>query len=146
MWSEYAHFELIREALKLIKDEGARVIIKARPYSGASKPIESKFSVIDRHVVSLMDGWTGSNRMDKKVQRVGKAANPYAGPVETFEEEFFLRLTDFQEFAIRTGPFAGRSPMQIYRDHVVNGWRPVRSEEHTSELQSLMRISYAVFC
>src|SRR3546814_7748594 len=26
------------------------------------------------------------------------------------------------------------------------GWRVVRSEEHTSELQSLMRISYAVFC
>src|SRR3546814_8229198 len=28
-----------------------------------------------------------------------------------------------------------------YGDHV-----PLRSEEHTSELQSLMRISYAVFC
>src|SRR3546814_5900327 len=31
------------------------------------------------------------------------------------------------------------------------GWKtvrrsPIRSEEHTSELQSLMRISYAVFC
>src|SRR3546814_3710156 len=26
------------------------------------------------------------------------------------------------------------------------GLEPVRSEEHTSELQSLMRISYAVFC
>src|SRR3546814_2082638 len=25
-------------------------------------------------------------------------------------------------------------------------WRQRRSEEHTSELQSLMRISYAVFC
>src|SRR3546814_4216984 len=25
-------------------------------------------------------------------------------------------------------------------------FRPARSEEHTSELQSLMRISYAVFC
>src|SRR3546814_7408125 len=25
-------------------------------------------------------------------------------------------------------------------------WRMSRSEEHTSELQSLMRISYAVFC
>src|SRR3546814_10266397 len=25
-------------------------------------------------------------------------------------------------------------------------WSPARSEEHTSELQSLMRISYAVFC
>src|SRR3546814_3028148 len=26
------------------------------------------------------------------------------------------------------------------------GWGDLRSEEHTSELQSLMRISYAVFC
>src|SRR3546814_8375183 len=28
----------------------------------------------------------------------------------------------------------------------VSGWAEERSEEHTSELQSLMRISYAVFC
>src|SRR3546814_8035696 len=35
------------------------------------------------------------------------------------------------------GPEAGHD-----RGHV----RPTRSEEHTSELQSLMRISYAVFC
>src|SRR3546814_2582127 len=27
-----------------------------------------------------------------------------------------------------------------------SSWLPRRSEEHTSELQSLMRISYAVFC
>src|SRR3546814_948510 len=37
-------------------------------------------------------------------------------------------------------------------EHVAGGaegyayWRLYRSEEHTSELQSLMRISYAVFC
>src|SRR3546814_2020779 len=30
--------------------------------------------------------------------------------------------------------------------HQVGGRSPWRSEEHTSELQSLMRISYAVFC
>src|SRR3546814_5163917 len=29
---------------------------------------------------------------------------------------------------------------------VNDGFRDARSEEHTSELQSLMRISYAVFC
>src|SRR3546814_7743714 len=28
----------------------------------------------------------------------------------------------------------------------IDATEPVRSEEHTSELQSLMRISYAVFC
>src|SRR3546814_7035290 len=31
-----------------------------------------------------------------------------------------------------------------YLHHIPRVWR--RSEEHTSELQSLMRISYAVFC
>src|SRR3546814_4086284 len=31
-------------------------------------------------------------------------------------------------------------------DEMLNLHRPNRSEEHTSELQSLMRISYAVFC
>src|SRR3546814_2257786 len=35
------------------------------------------------------------------------------------------------------------------RDHGERAWQPesscIRSEEHTSELQSLMRISYAVF-
>src|SRR3546814_1580556 len=41
----------------------------------------------------------------------------------------------------------------IYRGKRLVNWDPVlltaisdRSEEHTSELQSLMRISYAVFC
>src|SRR3546814_6079061 len=30
--------------------------------------------------------------------------------------------------------------------NILSGFGPERSEEHTSELQSLMRISYAVFC
>src|SRR3546814_10040026 len=36
----------------------------------------------------------------------------------------------------------GSTPVFLIRDHGLYGWR---SEEHTSELQSLMRISYAVF-
>src|SRR3546814_3210526 len=34
----------------------------------------------------------------------------------------------------------------ILRGEVLRQGRNIRSEEHTSELQSLMRISYAVFC
>src|SRR3546814_3332802 len=41
---------------------------------------------------------------------------------------------------IRHGRFSTR--MSATRERS----RPMRSEEHTSELQSLMRISYAVFC
>src|SRR3546814_8609938 len=38
-----------------------------------------------------------------------------------------------------------REVAPVYRSQALNGWL-IRSEEHTSELQSLMRISYAVFC
>src|SRR3546814_8549146 len=37
----------------------------------------------------------------------------------------------------------------LYKAEVIwrqRSWPSVRSEEHTSELQSIMRISYAVFC
>src|SRR3546814_3983089 len=51
------------------------------------------------------------------------------------------------------GRRAGLSDIEIERIQIgadAPGWAPLdadlRSEEHTSELQSLMRISYAVFC
>src|SRR3546814_1791771 len=47
--------------------------------------------------------------------------------------------------AYRTG--RGRVRMRARADvEVADNGRESRSEEHTSELQSLMRISYAVFC
>src|SRR3546814_7653112 len=41
------------------------------------------------------------------------------------------------------GHLAGKAAANL---HVCLGVSGMRSEEHTSELQSLMRISYAVFC
>src|SRR3546814_10267157 len=46
---------------------------------------------------------------------------------------------------------AGREPLvarteQLLEELKASGTPHFRSEEHTSELQSLMRISYAVFC
>src|SRR3546814_4529315 len=45
-------------------------------------------------------------------------------------------------------PFSNGRPLQAWLVQCERRWRPhpARSEEHTSELQSLMRISYAVFC
>src|SRR3546814_3131954 len=37
-------------------------------------------------------------------------------------------------------------PLALFAFLLVEALKIVRSEEHTSELQSLMRISYAVFC
>src|SRR3546814_2156361 len=44
----------------------------------------------------------------------------------------------------QTVPEIGQAIFDLGRDDRMDG--PHRSEEHTSELQSLMRISYAVFC
>src|SRR3546814_1121727 len=44
------------------------------------------------------------------------------------------------------GEQRGREPDAYASPQAAPRLRPNRSEEHTSELQSLMRISYAVFC
>src|SRR3546814_2123825 len=41
---------------------------------------------------------------------------------------------------------AGRKDRERRNEKIADDREPQRSEEHTSELQSLMRISYAVFC
>src|SRR3546814_510496 len=56
-----------------------------------------------------------------------------------------VRLEDaFIDLAFEQGPVTGMTPKEIKKYiRYIADWR---SEEHTSELQSLMRISYAVFC
>src|SRR3546814_3965731 len=81
---------------------------------------------------------------DYKLVFVGDASmSPYeivqkGGSVEHFNEEpgavWMRRLTEVYHAAVWLNP--------IPKAH----WGYSRSEEHTSELQSLMRISYAVFC
>src|SRR3546814_3210096 len=58
-----------------------------------------------------------------------------------------------KQFEAARGRRAGGRGTLLFVDEVhrfnraqQDGFLPVRSEEHTSELQSLMRISYAVFC
>src|SRR3546814_7052724 len=46
----------------------------------------------------------------------------------------------------RDATFLGANPFAHYIRPMTNFRLHQRSEEHTSELQSLMRISYAVFC
>src|SRR3546814_4247229 len=47
---------------------------------------------------------------------------------------------------VRAGYALGDAQVLLGLGRVARGFAGVRSEEHTSELQSLMRISYAVFC
>src|SRR3546814_957928 len=66
---------------------------------------------------------------------------PYRGKLEDVSiGGAKLRMADSVPAA---GPAADPASVDVRLEHGVAG---IRSEEHTSELQSLMRISYAVFC
>src|SRR3546814_11037681 len=70
-------------------------------------------------------------------------------PRSTRTDTLFPYTTLFRSHAHIRPRFRRRSHRAAYR--TIGGWRRPprgwrRSEEHTSELQSLMRISYAVFC
>src|SRR3546814_65430 len=70
---------------------------------------------------------------------VGCAPGQGTGPSAWFEHPASVLDICFRYDAV--GHFIrGRKEAEV------SGERSVRSEEHTSELQSLMRISYAVFC
>src|SRR3546814_8478748 len=94
-----------------------------------------------------MTGWTG------RLHMIGGGA--YVSNISY--EEMIPRLNDGE---VAVGTDTGHSGTDLifgwgHRDRIIDfGYRAVhettvaakRSEEHTSELQSLMRISYAVFC
>src|SRR3546814_5581784 len=65
---------------------------------------------------------------------VATDCNPGTSPLLSLRQAMQLACTHFR-----------LTPEEALRGATVNGAR-ARSEEHTSELQSLMRISYAVFC
>src|SRR3546814_2869220 len=67
----------------------------------------------------------------------------YIGDYATGDREnpFFLY---FCHFAVHSPLQAKPTDIAYFENKPTRGWN--RSEEHTSELQSLMRISYAVFC
>src|SRR3546814_7872270 len=69
-------------------------------------------------------------------------------PRSTRTDTLFPYTTLFRSHLIAASPIM-LATLEKYADQLCEGWceqSPDRSEEHTSELQSLMRISYAVFC
>src|SRR3546814_3850834 len=67
--------------------------------------------------------------------------NVALAPADSFEIDPAALLAAHK--ATRAG---GPAIAGCYHSHPCGPAEPSRSEEHTSELQSLMRISYAVFC
>src|SRR3546814_1050783 len=92
--------------------------------------------VIEGRVVDIIQPdvcYIGGLTSALRVARLGAAAGLPCTP----HSANLSMVTIFTMHLLRTIPNAGK-----YLELSIEG----RSEEHTSELQSLMRISYAVFC
>ena len=123
--SEFIILNMIRSALDQLQDKEVRTIINARPYSAASKPIESRFATLDRFVFSQMQGWTGGNRMLKKTAHLGRPPAHYPGTFNEFIKEADERICVFENTPIGGGPFLGKTSPQLLAEHVTRGWRPL---------------------
>lgn len=122
--SEFAIFERIRSALDLVSGEGVRTIIYAKPYNAAAKPVENTFRRLDQYVFSILPGYVGGDRMNKKTQTVGRPPAPYPGSWEDFCETLRLLLIAFNARPV-DGQWKGRSADDWTREKQAAGWRPV---------------------
>src|SRR3546814_3510059 len=77
---------------------------------------------------------SGRDEIDQPVERLPFQRHIGRGPAHLVEHNVRIE---------RRGTGAGHD---MLRQHIERAWTEPRSEEHTSELQSLMRISYAVLC
>src|SRR3546814_1355604 len=112
--------EALEDYLKALADvtELRHVVALAGAVDRPLGPFESSMAILE---TGLFDKYG--------VETIGVAGHPEGSPD--------IAPSALQEALAWKNAFAGRSDAQLYI---------ARSEEHTSELQSLMRISYAVFC
>src|SRR3546814_4153745 len=108
------------------------------------KTLEARASV--GGAIWPLKGWEGhledaSFTVDAQHQHVEYRSGAAPGQRSIYEpDRTSIVADDGQLVGERTSPRAS------FADHKVTRPWDSRSEEHTSELQSLMRISYAVFC
>src|SRR3546814_9747819 len=89
----------------------------------------------------MTEGWTGRIQKFIFVNRLSRLASPALMRAMKMLRRLGLPLALFA-----TSAFAQTTPSPYDTVDPFIGTGGERSEEHTSELQSLMRISYAVFC
>src|SRR3546814_6824772 len=89
----------------------------------------------------------GFNYYTRNKLQVTADASALAGAQELeFLPDQTTMVAEALDYAGKNMPAADYGEVLDEADVVAGNWDSVRSEEHTSELQSLMRISYAVFC
>src|SRR3546814_7879786 len=137
-------YSRIRSALTAIRDHPdleLQLVVAASAlldrYGNAIKVIESEGFKIDRRVYMIVEG----ENLVTSAKSTGFGLSEMATVLDDLRPDLVVTVADrFETMATAVAAAYMNLPLV----HVQGG--EIRSEEHTSELQSLMSISYAVFC
>jgi hypothetical protein len=121
--SEFAVFEKIRGALSLVNEDAGREIIYSKPYNASAKTVENAFKRLDQYLFSLLPGYAGGDRMNKKTQTVGKPPESFPGSWDDFCVMLRGLLIAFNARPVG-GQWAGRSADSWTCEKQAAGWRP----------------------
>lgn len=114
------------EAAELIDGEQFAAISRARPYNAPAKQIEHVFAIIEYLFFSMMPGWIGGDRMNKRTQLVGQDPKAYRGEDDDFARDIGICLDLYRNTVQKDGS----SPNEKRRKAIAEGWRAVRVSRH----------------
>src|SRR3546814_4095582 len=123
-----------------------RVLFRSHAEDAARREDRLDLETLDSGVAGVLEGGTDAALdldLDALVVRVECRSIDLQHSIEKLRLEADLERVGFLRIEARR--LLVRRLGRIRRDRSGDAGRP-RSEEHTSELQSLIRISYAVFC
>lgn len=123
------HYELSGEgrAADYLDSQQFTPISRAKPYNAQAKQIESVFALVESLFFSLMPGWIGGDRMDKRTQNVGQLPEAYQGD----DEEFARDLNTSLDLYRNTPQRDGSSPNQKWEKAIQAGRGRVNVDRNT---------------
>jgi len=127
--------EEFRTVQKFIRERMEREgdnVYRAGKYEPQVKPIEGIFGLLELHYFSLIPGWIGGDRINKKVQVVGKPAKSFPGTFEDFAKEIEGKLALYHATKQgKNGSLKGKSPTGKLHEFIKMGWKARGVEEIT---------------
>lgn len=109
------------EAAELIDNEQFHAVSRARPYNAPAKQIEHVFGIIEYLFFSMMTGWIGGDRMNKRTQIVGQDPVAHEGSDDEYEKDMSICLDLYRN----TPQKDGSSPNDKRREAIAAGWHRI---------------------
>src|SRR3546814_6783909 len=108
---------------------------------GADRVIATRLEIADGKYTGEIDYYAYAETKAEAIRELAESEGYDLAHCYAYSDS----VTDAPMLGTVGHPFAVNPDKDLRKLAVENEW-PIRSEEHTSELQSLMRTSYAVFC